>query len=279
MRLNEALNRWRSCRQTLNASVLFVFFSRDVIVVLWRIYRLQLKSGRSIDYKSISVHPLLGVWILNGTVCVVFKKCYFTLSLPFKQRLVFRLCCDVQNVVSIILSTQYRFFLRFFLFLTSCHKCLVYDDRANTRLRAPVVRRFVPKELPYHTRHDALLIAFQSSLKAIDCFWKTQWRNAYLTYWVRSGKKATITVSVSTLLSFIFLYYFPSISVVPCCYELRVVSWRSYVTWPSFLRQASKYENTVSSGNHERVDLALVLGLGSTEGCCILMLKCFYTCS
>ena len=279
MRLNEALNRWRSCRQTLNTSVLFVFFSRDVIVILWRLYRLQLKSGRSIDYKSISVHPLLGVWILNGTVCVVFKKCYFTLSLPFKQRLVFRLCCDVQDVVSIILSTQYRFFLRFFLFLPYCHKCSVYADRANTRLRAPVVRRFVPKELPYHTRHDALLIAFQSSLKAIDCFWQTQWRNAYLTYWVRSGKKATITVSVSTLLSFIFLSYFPSISVVRCCYEFKLVSWRSYVTWRSFLRQASKYENTVSSGNHERVDLALVLGLGSTEGCCIPMLKCFYTCS
>ena len=135
------------------------------------------------------------------------------------------------------------------------------------------------KELPYHTRHDALLIAFQSSLKAIDCFWQTQWRNAYLTYWVRSGKKATITVSVSTLLSFIFLSYFPSISVVRCFYEFKVVSWRSYVTWRSFLRQASKYENTASSGNHERVDLPLVMGRGSTEECCILVLKCFYTCS
>ena len=240
MNLNEALNRWRSCRRTLNASVLFTVFNRDVIVVLWRIYRLQLKSGRSIEYKSTSVHPLLGVWILDGTVCSVFKKCYFTLSLRFKQRLVFRLCCDVQNVVSIILSTQYRFFLRFFLFLPHCHKCSVYADRANTRLRAPVVRRFVPKELPYHTRNDALLIAFQSSLKAIDCFWQTQWRNAYLTYWVRSGKKVTITVSVSTLLSFIFLSYFPSISVVRCCYEFKVVSWRSYVCHVTFVFKASE---------------------------------------
>ena len=77
---------------------------------------LRARFARELRYKSTSVHPLLGVWILDGTVCVVFKKYYFTLSLPFKQTLVFRLCCDVQNVVSIILSTQYRFFLRFFSF-------------------------------------------------------------------------------------------------------------------------------------------------------------------
>ena len=103
--------------------------------------------------------------------CVSCLKYYFTLSLPFEQRLVFRLRCEVQNVVSIIISTQYRFFLRFF-FLTSCHKWAVYADRANTRLRAPVVRQFVANELPCHTRHGALNIAVQSSLKAIDCFWQ-----------------------------------------------------------------------------------------------------------
>ena len=85
----------------------------------------------------------------------MFGYYYFTLSLPFEERLVFRLRCEVQNVVSIIISTQYR---------------AVYADRANTRLRSPVVRRFVPNELPYHTRHGALHIAVQSSLKAIFRF-------------------------------------------------------------------------------------------------------------
>ena len=109
---------------------------------------------------------VFGYWMKQ---CVSCLKYYFTLSLPFEQRLVFRLRCEVQNVVSIIISTQYRFFLRF-LFLTSCHKWAVYADRANTRLRAPVVRQFVPNELPCHTRHGTLNIAVQSSLKAIDCF-------------------------------------------------------------------------------------------------------------
>ena len=118
------------------------------------------------------MHPLLvfGYWMKQ---CVSCLKYYFTLSLPFEQRLVFRLRCEVQNVVSIIISTH-RFFLRFFFFFwTSCHKRTVYADCANTRLRAPVVRQFVPNELPCHTRHGALHIAVQSSLKAIDCFWQT----------------------------------------------------------------------------------------------------------
>ena len=105
-----------------------------------------------------------GYWMKH---CVSCLKYYFTLSLPFEQRLVFRLCCDVQIVVWIIIGMQYRFFLIIF-FLTSCHKWTVYADHANTRLRAPVVRRFVPNELPYHTRHDALHIAVQPPLKAID---------------------------------------------------------------------------------------------------------------
>ena len=159
-----------SCRQALNACLICRFYNRcysrpsyDGFIVS----RIKMATKLSTKVGLCTHFSVSGNWMKQ---CVSCLKYYFTLSLPFEQRLVFRLCCDVQNVVSIILSTQYRFFLRFFLFLTSCHKCLVYDDRANTRLRAPVVRRFVPKELPYHTRHDALLIAFQSSLKAIDCF-------------------------------------------------------------------------------------------------------------
>ena len=116
---------------------------------------------------SLCTHfSVFGYWMKQ---CVSCLKYYLTLSLPFEQRLVFRLCFDVQIVVSIIIRRQYRLFLR--SFLTSCHKWAVYADRANnTRLKAPVVGQFVPNELPYHTRHDALLIAVQPPLRAIDCF-------------------------------------------------------------------------------------------------------------
>ena len=133
--------------------------------------------------------------------CVSCLKYYFTLSLPFEQRLVFRLRCEVQNVVSIIISTQYRFFGRFF-FLTSCHKWAVYADRPNTRLRAPVVRQFVPNELPCHTRHDALNIAVQSSLKAIDCFWQKHCDETLI-----SSTELGLTKKLHQLfLHYIFLY-------------------------------------------------------------------------
>ena len=124
--------------------------------------------------------------------CVSCLKYYFTLSLPFEQRLVFRLCCDVQNVVSIIISTQYRSFLRFFswhLVINMGSLCRL----CNTRLRAPVIPRFVSNEPPCHTRHGASHIAVQPSLQAV----------VYLKYWVRSGQKATPTVSsLDFLISF-----------------------------------------------------------------------------
>ena len=61
---------------------------------------------------SLCTHfSVYGYWMKQ---CVSCLKYYFTLSLPFEQRLVFRLCCDVQIVVSIIIGTQYRFFVRIF---------------------------------------------------------------------------------------------------------------------------------------------------------------------
>ena len=51
------------------------------------------------------MYPLLGVWILNETVLVVFEVLLHIVA-----------SCDVQIVVWIIISTQYRFFLRFFFF-------------------------------------------------------------------------------------------------------------------------------------------------------------------
>ena len=122
-----------SCSQALNACLICRFYNRcysrpsnDGFIVS------RIKNGHQIEYKSRSVHPLLlfGYWMKK---CVSCLKYYFTLSLPFEQRLVFRLLCEVKNVVSIIISTH-RFFLRFFFFWTSCHKWTVYADCANTRL-------------------------------------------------------------------------------------------------------------------------------------------------
>ena len=138
--------------------------------------------------------------------CVSCLKHYFTLSLPFEQRLVFRLRCEVQNVVLIILKSVRNIDLSWdFFFFTSCHKWAVYADRANTSLRAPVVRRLVPHELSCHTRHGALHIAacptFPSRYRLF--LTDTLWRNAYLKYWVRSGQRATPTVSsLDFLISF-----------------------------------------------------------------------------
>ena len=159
-----------SCSQALNACLICRFYNRcysrpsnDGFIVS----RIKMATKLSTKVGLCTHFSVSGNWMKQ---CVSCLKYYFTLSLPFEQRLVFRLRCEVQNVVSIIISTH-RFFLRFLFFFG--HLVIlwtVYADCANTRLRAPVVRQFVPNELPCHTRHGALNIAVQSSLKAIDCF-------------------------------------------------------------------------------------------------------------
>ena len=112
---------------------------------------------------------VFGYWMRQ---CVSCLKYYFTLSLPFEQRLVFRLRCEVQNVVSIIISTQYRFFLRFVFW----H--LVINGQFMLIVQIPGLGRlwfdslFQMSSLAIQVRHGALNIAVQSSLKAIDCFWQ-----------------------------------------------------------------------------------------------------------
>ena len=139
------------------------------------------------------MHPLLvfGYWIKQYVSCL---KYYFTLSLTFDQRLVFRLRCE-RNERNIDFSWD-------FFFLTSCHKWAIYADRAHTRLRAPVVRQFVPNELPCHTRHGALNIAVQSSLKAIDCFWQKHCDETLIS----STELGLIKKLHQLFLHYIFLY-------------------------------------------------------------------------
>ena len=125
------------------------------------------------------------------------------------------------------ISTQYRSFLRHFL--TSCHKWAVYADRANTRLRAPVFRRFVWNELHCHTRHGALHIAVQPSLQAIDCFWQTHCDEMLI-----SSMELGLAKKLHQLfLHLIFLYLSlflprPVVSLLSVVVT-RVVSWRLQV--------------------------------------------------
>ena len=114
--------------------------------------------------------PTCRVWILDETVRVVFEILLHTISTLWAEA---SFALTLWSAKCSLDHYQYASIFAEIFFLTSCHKWTVYADCANTRLRSPVVRRFVPNELPCHTRHGALHIAVQSSLKAIDCFWQT----------------------------------------------------------------------------------------------------------
>ena len=140
--------------------------------------------------------------------CLSCLKYYFTLSLSFEQRL-----------VSIILISVRNIDLSWDLFLTSCHKWAVYADRANTRLRAPVVRRFVPNELPCHTRYGALHIAVQPSLQTIDCFWQTHYDEMLISSIELGLAKKLHQLFLHLIFLYLSLFLPCTISVVRCCYE------------------------------------------------------------
>ena len=148
------------------------------------------------------MHPLslvFGYWMKRCASCL---KYYFTLSLPFEQRLVFHLRCEVQNVVSIIISTQYRFFLRFVFW----H--LVINGQVMLLVQIPGLGRlwvdslFQMSSLAIQARHGALNIAVQSSLKAIDCFWQKHCDETFI-----SSTELGLTKKLHQLfLHYIFLY-------------------------------------------------------------------------
>ena len=224
------------------------------------------------------MHPLLGVWKLDETVPVLFEILLHTISTLWAEASVsltlWRTKCTLDHFN---ISTQYRSFLRFFL--TYCHKWAVYADPANTRLRVPVVRRFVPNELPCHTRHGALHIAVQPSMKAINCFWQTHCDEMLISRIELGLAKKLHQLFLHLIFLYLSLFLPSSISVVRCCYES---SFRKITRDVRFLgKRVNTKTQTFQSGNHERVELVLLLrhSWGSIEGCCILMLKYFYTCS
>ena len=92
---------------------------------------IKIKNANSLFKRRFRFHRVLGS----------YKSLYhFTLLVPFEKMLVFRSCCGVQNVASIIIFIP--FFFSFFFFLRSYNKwakkAVVYADRANTMLRSPV---------------------------------------------------------------------------------------------------------------------------------------------
>ena len=189
------------------------------------------------------MQPLLGVWKLDETVPVVFEIWLHTISILWAEASVsltlWRTKCSLDHFN---ISTQYRSFLR--LFLTSCHKWAVYADRANTRLRAPVVRRLVPNELHCHTRHGALHIAVQPSLQAIDCFWQTHCDEVLISSMELGLAKKLHQLFLHLIFLYLSLFLSCSISVVRCCYEssfMKITSER-----PLF-RQASNTKTQLSS--------------------------------
>ena len=146
----------------------------------------------------------------------------FIATSVFSLRFAFLTCkalkCS-QLTLSIILISVRNIDLSWDLFLTSCHKWAVYADRANTRLRAPVVRRFVPNELPCHTRYGALHIAVQPSLQTIDCFWQTHYDEMLISSIELGLAKKLHQLFLHLIFLYLSLFLPCTISVVRCCYE------------------------------------------------------------
>ena len=111
-------------------------------------------------------------------------------------------------------------------FLTSCHKWAVYADRANTRLqgRQWFDGLFQMRELPWHTRHGALHIAVQPSLRAIDCFWQTHCDEMLISRVELGLAKKLHQLFLHLIFLYLSLFLPSSISVFRCCYESS--SWR-----------------------------------------------------
>ena len=139
----------------------------------------------------------------------------------------------------------------------------------DTRLRAPVIPRFVPNEPPCHTRHGASHIAVQPSLRKL----------LFISSIELGLAKKLHQLSLHLIFLYLSLFLPSSISVVRCCYESSFTKITRDVRFLG--KRVNTKTQTFQSGNHEGVELFLLLGYswGSIEGCCILMLKCFYTCS
>ena len=149
------------------------------------------------------MHPLLGVWKLDETVPVVFEILLHTISTLWAEASVSLTLCRIKcSLDHFNISTQYR---SWDFFLAFCHKWAVYADRANTRLRAPVVRRFVPNELP--------------SLQTIDCFWQTHYDEMLISSIELGLAKKLHQLFLHLIFLYLSLFLPCTISVVRCCYE------------------------------------------------------------
>ena len=218
-----------SCRQALNACLICRFYNRcysspsyDGFIVS----RIKMATKLSTKVGLCTHFSVSGNWMKQ---CVSCLKYYFTLSLPFEQRLVFRLRCEVQNVVSIIISTQYRFFLRFFFW----H--LVINGQFMLIVQIPGLGRLWFDSLLQMSSlaiRDMVLwtLLFNLPWKLSTVFDRsivTKRLSQVLTWvWPKS-----YTNCFSTIFSYIFLCFFPCISVVRCCCESSFMKITCHVTF------------------------------------------------
>ena len=231
--------------------------------------------------KSRSVHPLLGDWKLDETVPVVFEILLHTISTLWAEASVsltlWRTKCSLdhfKSVRNIDLSWDFFFFLH-----------LIINGQFMPIVQVPALGRqrfdglFQMSSLAIRDMVLCTLLHVQPSLHAIDCFWQTHCDEMLISSIELGLAKKLHQLFLHLIFLYLSLFLPSSISVVRCCYESSFMKITRDVRFLS--KKVNTKTQTFQSGNHERVELVLLLGYswGSIEGCCILMLKCFYTCS
>ena len=184
--------------------------------------------------------------------CLSCLKYYFTLSLPFEQRLVFRLRCDVQNVVSIILKSVRNIDLSWEFFFLH----LVINGQFMPIVQIPALGRqwfdglFQMSSLAIRDMVLCTLLHVQPSLHAIDCFWQTHCDEMLISSIELGLAKKLHQLFLHLIFLYLSLFLPCSISVVRCCYESS--SWRLHVNVRFLGKRVNTKTQTFQSGNHER---------------------------
>ena len=201
-------------------------------LTLWRA-----KCSLDHYHYAITIFPEIFFWhlVINGQFMPIDEGasgstvCTKWVPLPYATWC-FARCCP-------IFPSSYRLFLTNALWRNAYLKYWVRSGLACARFSDSIVGTYWNEQSENKTRATSRVFRIFFFL---NDFPPPSWSLEQ----ARSGQKATPTVfSLDFLLSF-----FVS-SLVSLLYVLvtEVVTWRSHVTWRSLLRQASKYENKLSS--------------------------------
>ena len=193
-----------------------------------------------------------GNWMKQCLSCL---KYYFTLSLPFEQRLVFRLRCEVQNVVSIILKSVRNIDLSWdFFFFFNIY--LVINGQFMPIVQIPALGRqwfdglFQMSSLAIRDMVLCTLLHVQPSLHAIDCFWQTHCDEMLISSIELGLAKKLHQLFLHLIFLYLSLFLPCTISVVRCCYESSFMKITRDVRFLG--KRVNTKTQTFQSGNHER---------------------------